>query len=74
MVQYHDHIPEAILGWIPKQEMFWVATAPLTANGHVNVSPKGLRGTFHVTNPNQGARSSLCTPIALTQLQSGTKM
>ncbi|KAJ3528664.1 hypothetical protein NMY22_g9317 [Coprinellus aureogranulatus] len=28
--------------------MFWVASAPLSADGHVNVSPKGVAGTFHV--------------------------
>ncbi|KAF5360211.1 hypothetical protein D9757_011417 [Collybiopsis confluens] len=33
-----------------KQHVFWVASAPLSADGHVNVSTKGLRGTFHVAN------------------------
>jgi len=28
--------------------MFWVATAPLSPSGHINVSPKGVQGTFHV--------------------------
>ncbi len=27
--------------WIRRQPMFFVATAPLTADGHVNVSPRG---------------------------------
>lgn len=27
--------------WILEQKMFWVATSPLAASGHVNVSPKG---------------------------------
>lgn len=30
--------------------MFWVATAPLTTDGHVNVSPKGYAGTFHIVD------------------------
>jgi len=33
--------------------MFWVASAPLTADGHVNVSPKGFEGTFHIVNSRQ---------------------
>jgi hypothetical protein len=33
---------DATLGeWIAKQPMFFVATAPLAADGHVNCSPKG---------------------------------
>ena len=27
--------------WIEKQKMFFVSTAPLDANGHINCSPKG---------------------------------
>jgi hypothetical protein len=27
--------------WITKQQMFFVATAPLSADGHINCSPKG---------------------------------
>jgi len=33
--------------------MFWVASAPLIADGHVNVSPKGFEGTFHIVNSRQ---------------------
>ncbi|MBL7767239.1 MAG: pyridoxamine 5'-phosphate oxidase family protein [Chitinophagaceae bacterium] len=28
--------------WIKKQKIFFVATAPLNADGHINCSPKGL--------------------------------
>ena len=45
-----DCIPEELIPWIQKQEMFFVATAPLTGTGHVNLSPKGLRGSFHVVD------------------------
>src|ERR671937_3173431 len=31
--------------------MFFVATAPLAADGHVNVSPKGPIGTLRVLGP-----------------------
>jgi hypothetical protein len=34
-------IDEKICRWIDKQHMFFVATAPLGSEGHVNLSPKG---------------------------------
>lgn len=36
-----ERIDESIRTWIAKQKMFFVATAPNTADGHVNCSPKG---------------------------------
>ncbi|KAF6760430.1 hypothetical protein DFP72DRAFT_1062816 [Ephemerocybe angulata] len=44
-------IPASLIEWIKKQHMFWVASAPLSPNGHVNISPKGVAGTFHVESP-----------------------
>jgi len=41
MGQFYETIPEHLLKWILEQKMFWVATAPLSGSGHVNVSPKG---------------------------------
>lgn len=41
MGAFYERIPESLIGWILTQKMFWVATAPLSASGHVNVSPKG---------------------------------
>lgn len=38
---FYETIPEREFDWIRKQKVFWVATAPLSAGGHVNVSPKG---------------------------------
>lgn len=35
------------------QPVFFVATAPLSGSGHVNVSPKGMAGTFRVLTPHQ---------------------
>ncbi len=40
--KFHDTIKPAHQEFIKKQHMFFVATAPLDAKGHVNVSPKGL--------------------------------
>jgi hypothetical protein len=34
--------------WIEKQSLFFVATAPLSKKGHVNVSPKGPIGSLRV--------------------------
>jgi hypothetical protein len=34
--------------WIARRELFFVGTAPLAADGRVNVSPKGPMGTFRV--------------------------
>ncbi|KAK5112328.1 hypothetical protein LTR62_004291 [Meristemomyces frigidus] len=36
---FYESIPPSLIQWIPKQN--WVATAPLSGSGHVNVSPKG---------------------------------
>lgn len=48
MVQFCDEIPAFVIPWIQQQKMFWVATAPLSQSGHVNLSPKGFEGTFHI--------------------------
>lgn len=42
MGKLHDSIKPAHREFIEKQHLFFVATAPLSANGRVNVSPKGL--------------------------------
>ncbi|KAI6007863.1 hypothetical protein EDC04DRAFT_928616 [Pisolithus marmoratus] len=49
MVVFHDEIPEFLVGWIESQHMFWVATAPISVHGHINLSPKG-GDTFHVVH------------------------
>jgi hypothetical protein len=51
MGETYSEIPESLIEWIKKQQMFWVASAPLSADGHVNISPKGVAGTFHVESP-----------------------
>jgi hypothetical protein len=38
--QYEEISPE-LAEWIRRQHLFFVATAPLAADGHVNLSPKG---------------------------------
>ena len=49
-MQFFEEIPEHLIEWMLKQHMFWVASAPLSPDGHVNISPKGIEGTFHVVN------------------------
>uniref|UniRef100_A0A0K3CQZ6 Pyridoxamine 5'-phosphate oxidase putative domain-containing protein n=1 Tax=Rhodotorula toruloides TaxID=5286 RepID=A0A0K3CQZ6_RHOTO len=41
MGAFYDQIPESLIPWIKEQKVFWVASAPLSAAGTVNVSPKG---------------------------------
>lgn len=43
-----DGIDDRLAAWLERQPVFFVATAPLGADGHVNVSPKGTIGTFRV--------------------------
>jgi hypothetical protein len=43
-----DAIDSKLRTFIDEQKMFFVATAPLTPDGHINLSPKGLAGTFAV--------------------------
>lgn len=50
MGKIHDRIDDRLAGFIGKQKMFFVATAPLSGDGHVNVSPKGL-DSFAVIDP-----------------------
>lgn len=45
-----DQIDEPLAAWITAQPVWFVATAPLAADGHVNVSPRG-QGTLSVLGP-----------------------
>lgn len=48
----YTEIDERIQKWIRRQHMFFVATAPLAADGLINCSPKGL-DTLSVLGPRQ---------------------
>lgn len=50
MGKLHPHLPSHTIPWIKSQHMFWVASAPLSGSGHVNVSPKVNEGTFHIVD------------------------
>ena len=43
MGQFHDEMPEWLVDWLLEQHLFFVATAPLAGDGHINLSPKGAR-------------------------------
>jgi hypothetical protein len=47
----YDAIDDSLQRWLARQPLFFVATAPNAANGHVNLSPKGGVGTFRVLAP-----------------------
>jgi len=58
MAKVFDCITDDLQAFIAHQSLFFVATAPLSASGHVNVSPKGL-DSFRVLSPNQVAYCDL---------------
>lgn len=50
MGKLYEEIDAALQVFIEEQRMFYVATAPLDAGGHVNLSPKGL-DTLRILTP-----------------------
>jgi hypothetical protein len=52
MGKIFEQIDAALTSWIAEQPMFFVATAPLAADGLINVSPRG-HDTFSVLGPHR---------------------
>lgn len=50
MGKVFESIHPQLATWIRRQHLFFVGTAPLSAEGHVNLSPKGL-DTFRILDP-----------------------
>ncbi|MER5965475.1 pyridoxamine 5'-phosphate oxidase family protein [Streptomyces sp. NPDC002057] len=48
MGKTYDHIDGRLRAFIEAQPVYFTATAPLAGDGHVNLSPKGRRGTLVV--------------------------
>ncbi len=48
MGKTYERIDGRLRAFIEEQPVFFTATAPLTGDGHVNLSPKGRRGTLVV--------------------------
>jgi hypothetical protein len=51
MGQRYERVEGRIRTFIEEQPVFFTATAPLSGGGHVNLSPKGRRGTLVVVDP-----------------------
>ena len=54
MGRTYDGIDDDLAGWLQQQPLWFVGTAPLAAEGHINVSPRG-HDTFSVLGPHQVA-------------------
>jgi hypothetical protein len=50
MGKVYEALDEALVGFIGRQHVFFVGTAPDSPEGHLNVSPKGL-DTFLILGP-----------------------
>lgn len=53
MAKFYDSISDDHVRFITEQKMFFVATAP--HEGRINMSPKGLDGSFAILGPNRVA-------------------
>jgi len=54
MANVFDCITDTLQDFIAAQQVFFVATAPLSPTGHVNISPKGF-DSFRLLSPNRVA-------------------
>jgi hypothetical protein len=54
-MKVHESITGRLRDFIEAQQMFFVATAPAGPQGHVNLSPKGMLGTFRVLDEHRVA-------------------
>ena len=61
-----DAIDDDLAAWIGRQPVFFVGSAPLAGDGHVNVSPKGPIGTLAVLGPHEVAYLDLTGSSAET--------
>lgn len=55
MSKTFERIDSGLAAWLVGQPMFFVATAPLAAEGFINCSPKGNRNEFAVLGPHSVA-------------------
>lgn len=55
MGKSYDGIDAKLGDWIEQQHLFFVASAPLAEDGHVNVSPKGDLRWFRIIGPREVA-------------------
>jgi hypothetical protein len=50
----YTELDDRLTAFVAAQRMFFVSTAPLAADGHINLSPKGL-DSFRILNPREVA-------------------
>ncbi|MEW6474739.1 MAG: pyridoxamine 5'-phosphate oxidase family protein [Actinomycetota bacterium] len=55
MAKTFDGIDEKLGRFLADQPVFFVATAPSGSDGHINLSPKGVSGTFRILDPGRVA-------------------
>ncbi len=53
-MKLHDTVTAELADWIAEQPLFFVATAPLADDGHINLSPRG-HDTFRLLGPLEAA-------------------
>ena len=58
MANTFDEITDHLRDWVSRQGMFFVATAPLSGKGHVNLSPKGPIGSLRILGPGASPTST----------------
>ncbi|WP_414529565.1 pyridoxamine 5'-phosphate oxidase family protein [Nodularia chucula] len=54
MAKVFDSVTQELQNFIAQQHIFFVGSAPLSATGHINLSPKGL-DSFRILSPHQVA-------------------
>ena len=67
MGRVYEGIDEKLTTWLQAQPLFVVATAPLSADGLVNCSPKGGVGSFVVLTSTRVAYLDLTGVIPTTE-------
>lgn len=55
MGKIYPEIDEKLGAWLEGQHLFFVGTAPLAEDGHVNISPKGDLRWFRILGPREVA-------------------
>lgn len=55
MGKVFERIDPALAAWLEAQPVFFVATAPSDLDGHINLSPKGVEGTFAILDEHRVA-------------------
>lgn len=62
MGKFHTTLPPHLQPWILSQPIFFVSTAPLSSQGHINVSPKGtfpnINSFGYIPSPSSSDKSA----------------